>query len=209
MQFEGWLGDLEADILFSISAGLTGAGCIVEIGSWCAKSLSVITAGAIKGGFKNKIYSIDPFLTSKDEPNGKYETFFNNLTLNGIENRITHIKEKSQIAGQNFNDKIEFIFIDGFHKYEAVKKDFELFYPKVLSGGYIAIHDVQSYLGPAKILCDVLANDNLSLKLIKIVQQSAILQRVDFMTKEDKSFNHSVLNNFNDFLKEKGHLLNN
>ena len=109
----------------------------------------------------------------------------------------------------NFQDKVEFIFIDGFHKYEAVKKDFELFYPKIVNNGYIVIHDIYSYIGPTKLLCNVLADETLSLKLIKIVQQSAILQRVDFMTKEDKSFNHSVLNNFNDFLKEKGHLLNN
>ena len=90
-----------------------------------------------------------------------------------------------------------------------MKKDFELFYPKVVNCGYIAFNDIYSYLGAAKLLCDVLADNNLSLKWVKIVQQSAILQRVDFLTQEDKIVNQSVPNSFNNFLKEKGPLLTN
>lgn len=90
-----------------------------------------------------------------------------------------------------------------------MKKDFELFYPKVVNCGYIAFNDIYSYLGPAKLLCNVRADNNLSLKWVKIVQQSAILQRVNFLTQEDKIVNQSVPNSFNNFLKEKGHLLTN
>lgn len=39
---------------------------------------------------------------------------------------------------------IDFLFIDGDHHYEAVKKDFELYSPLVRSGGIIGFHDINS-----------------------------------------------------------------
>lgn len=37
---------------------------------------------------------------------------------------------------------IDFIFIDGDHRYDAIKKDYELYEPFVRSGGIIAFHDI-------------------------------------------------------------------
>lgn len=49
--------------------------------------------------------------------------------------------------------KLDFLFIDGDHSYEGVKKDFELYSPLVRSGGVIAFHDVASHA--ASDACDV------------------------------------------------------
>jgi cephalosporin hydroxylase len=38
--------------------------------------------------------------------------------------------------------KIDFLFIDGDHTYEGVKKDFELYSPLVGAGGIVAFHDI-------------------------------------------------------------------
>lgn len=38
--------------------------------------------------------------------------------------------------------QIDFLFIDGDHRYEGAKKDLEMYGPLVASGGVIAIHDV-------------------------------------------------------------------
>jgi predicted O-methyltransferase YrrM len=40
------------------------------------------------------------------------------------------------------DDKIDFLFIDGDHSYEGVKKDFEMYSPLVRKGGIIAFHDI-------------------------------------------------------------------
>lgn len=37
---------------------------------------------------------------------------------------------------------LDFLFIDGNHNYEAVKRDFELYSPIVRKGGVIALHDI-------------------------------------------------------------------
>jgi predicted O-methyltransferase YrrM len=39
-------------------------------------------------------------------------------------------------------DLLDFLFIDGDHRYENVKKDFEMYSPLVKKGGRIALHDI-------------------------------------------------------------------
>ena len=38
--------------------------------------------------------------------------------------------------------KVDFLFIDGDHTYEGVKRDFEMYSPLVREGGIIAFHDI-------------------------------------------------------------------
>lgn len=40
------------------------------------------------------------------------------------------------------NKKVDFLFIDGDHSYDGVKKDFEMYSPFVKEGGIIAFHDI-------------------------------------------------------------------
>jgi len=47
------------------------------------------------------------------------------------------------------NDSLHFIFIDGDHNYEAVKRDYELYYPKVKKGGMMFFHDSRMNRGGA------------------------------------------------------------
>ena len=40
------------------------------------------------------------------------------------------------------DNKVDFLFIDGDHSHEGVKKDFEMYSPLVRKGGIIAFHDI-------------------------------------------------------------------
>ncbi len=40
--------------------------------------------------------------------------------------------------------KYDYIYLDGDHSYEGVKNDFEMFWPKLNKGGFMAIHDIGS-----------------------------------------------------------------
>lgn len=188
---EGWLSENEANLIYETAASLKNNGCVVEIGSWCAKSIMYMVAGASKTNFNKNFFCVDPFLTSKDEPNGKYETFITNLKNNGIYDKVTHIKEKSQIAGLTFNETIEFLFIDGFHKYEAVKTDFQLFYPKIVEGGYVAIHDVCYYQGPTDLITEISKLD--TFKIIAFCDSIILAQKVNKLTKAEEEQNQNFI----------------
>lgn len=58
-------------------------------------------------------------------------------------------RAKSALGGE----LIDYLFIDGDHTYEGVKRDFELYSPLVRRGGIIAFHDVAEH--PSYIGCEV------------------------------------------------------
>lgn len=58
------------------------------------------------------------------------------------------IETRERIKNMLNNRPIDFLFIDGDHTYEGVKKDFELYNPLVRKGGIIAFHDVAPHNKP-------------------------------------------------------------
>ena len=48
----------------------------------------------------------------------------------------------NQVKAYFGEQPVDFIFIDGDHTYEGVRKDFEMYKPLIRNGGYIAFHDI-------------------------------------------------------------------
>lgn len=75
---------------------------------------------------------------------------------------VTYISGKSEdvfpevrkALGSNFT-KVDFLFIDGSHAYEDVKKDFEMYAPLVKKGGIIALHDIVDSPMHRELGCEV------------------------------------------------------
>jgi predicted O-methyltransferase YrrM len=59
--------------------------------------------------------------------------------IQDISQKESVVKEVHKLLNGSFFD---FIFIDGNHMYDAVKRDFELYTPLVRKGGIIALHDI-------------------------------------------------------------------
>lgn len=53
--------------------------------------------------------------------------------------QLETVKEIEKILN---GKKIDFLFIDGDHTYEGVKRDFELYFGLVKTGGFIGLHDI-------------------------------------------------------------------
>jgi predicted O-methyltransferase YrrM len=96
---------------------------------------------------KNKnciLYCIDPYINYGDyndaASNHVGDQMFNSVKNNLEEkfgNRVIFIRKFSDEAVDLIPDKIDFLYIDGNHKYKHVFKELELYYPKVKKGGYI------------------------------------------------------------------------
>jgi len=103
--------------------------------------------------FKNlNLYSIDPYVkySDEDKTSDSVEGENGNILYKIVSNTLKeNFKERSFFIRANSNCLIDFqdeffdfIFIDGDHSYEGVKRDFDL-YKKLLSPrGYIAFHDI-------------------------------------------------------------------
>jgi cephalosporin hydroxylase len=121
---------------------------VVEIGTNTGGTLFVFT----------KLADTQATVVSIDLPGGKggggypeYKTnFFKSFACAGQQMHFiksnSHLPETvAQLKTILNNREIDFLFIDGDHSYEGVKRDFELYSPFVSPHGIIAFHDTKIY----------------------------------------------------------------
>ncbi len=144
---EGWLTLKEAVFLYT-TAKNTG-GIIIEIGSYQGKSTVCIAKGLLEGK-GGRVYAIDPHLGSAEHKvEGKdiwtFDKFKKNIISKNVEKAVEPVVKSSGDAVKGWDKPVDFLFIDGAHDYENVKKDFELWSPFLKKGGIIAFHDANAY----------------------------------------------------------------
>lgn len=94
---------------------------------------------ALEDNGEGKLYSIDlPFQFAKENETGSL-----------VPIRLRHrwkliLGDSKTELSSLLNDlkRIDFLFIDGDHTYEGVKRDFLMYSPLVRKGGIIAFHDI-------------------------------------------------------------------
>ena len=150
---DGWLSDAQGRALFDAAAATTGRGVILEIGSWKGRSATWLASGARLAG--QRVYAIDPHRGSREDPAADTLTaFLDNLARNGLADIVEPMVMTSEEAAARIAGPIELLFIDGDHSYEAVRRDAELWLPRLMDGGTVMFHDVATaaYTGPRRIV---------------------------------------------------------
>ena len=135
--------------LYNLANSLKSKSVGIEIGSYIGASTLMIAKGLNN---ESILYCIDTW-ENDAMSEGKWDTLavFKKNTET-IAQKIILVKLKSLEASINFSDKIDFIFIDGDHSYEGVKADVNAWFPKLKSGGIIAMHDIGWADGVLKVV---------------------------------------------------------
>ncbi len=127
----------------------------------------VLEIGTANGGALfcfSRLSSDDATILSVDLPEGRfgggYEEwrmpFFEAFKKGGQKQFLfradSHEDSTLALVKDTLKDqKLDFLFIDGDHTYEGVKKDFEMYSPLVKNGGVVAFHDIvngpEDYVG--------------------------------------------------------------
>jgi predicted O-methyltransferase YrrM len=92
------------------------------------------------------LYGVDPY--EEYAQMGGREAAYLEILENTKEygDRFKLYRKTSDDASELFeNETIDFIFIDGLHTYEQVKKDIENYYPKLKIGGLCSGHDYNGW----------------------------------------------------------------
>ena len=151
---------LEALVLSEFAKLVPDGGRIIEIGSGSGGSMAVMALSAPSA----KLWTIDPF-TPYDETNittvrgaieGNEAEFWQTAKHYGYENMVLHIPTNSDVAVAQFdNGCADLVLVDGNHTYEIVKKDIELYWPKVVKQGYLLVHDTATrFPGVMRAVCE-------------------------------------------------------
>ena len=114
---------------------------IVCIGSWRGFVPMLFAAGQ-KDNQKGRTYLIDPSYVDdfwKDEK--KVSEYFQSHGVDNIQHFCTTTQEFSKSAYFQMLHDIDFLFVDGDHRYRQVLFDFETFRPNLSKSALIFFHD--------------------------------------------------------------------
>lgn len=152
---EGYLVAGQEKYLFDKVRSLPHNAIILEIGGCYGRSTVAMAFACV--GTERRIFTIDTFY-GNDGVMGRTECFLdiwhNSLSRFDLEGYAVPLPGLSAEVLSAWADKPrpDFVFIDGSHEYADVIKDFELVYPLVKEGGYIALHDVEpGWPGPWRV----------------------------------------------------------
>jgi hypothetical protein len=122
-----------------------------------------------------KLYLIDPYKYYKGHDDPKYKTkgydeiannIYNNTrkSLKKYNKKIRFFRDLSEnVANKIPNNSLDFVYIDGNHSYEYVKRDIELYWPKVKKGGIIGGDDLGLHQpGVLKAVSEFILDNNLN-----------------------------------------------
>jgi len=120
-----------------VELGTRGGGTLF-IWSQCSESLRLLVSVDLPGGIHGGGYTTQRAKLYRAFAANRPDCRLELLRLDSQkESTFTHLKDL--LDGK----PIDFLFIDADHRYEGVKRDFELYSPLVRSGGLIAFHDIR------------------------------------------------------------------
>jgi predicted O-methyltransferase YrrM len=163
LEVKGFLAEDEGLRLFELASQTCSLGPCLEIGSFCGKSTVYLgVACKMKG---RTLFSIDHHRGSEEQQpgqpyfdpdlfdgkSGKIDSFPNYRAViekAGLSEVVAPVVTQSHVAAKDWATPLGLVFIDGGHSYKAVMKDYECWYPHLISGGFLVFHDI--FLNPAE-----------------------------------------------------------
>ncbi len=123
----------------------------VEIGAWKGKSTAFMAVEIINSGKDIEFHTVDTFKGSDEKVHhadticqeGRLEEVFRR-SIRDVNKYVTvHVGDSSSLAAEFKDKSVDFVFVDGAHTYEGVKKDLEAWWPKLKSGCRMGGDDIR------------------------------------------------------------------
>jgi len=160
---EGQIALSECQLLYRLATQARG-GAIVEIGSFRGLATICLARGAQSSSERPMVCAIEPHklfvgvLGHRFVPEDK-QYFLENIRRFEVESDITLIPLASLDALKDWSEPISLLWIDGDHRYAAVKADFLGWEPFLISGGIVVLHDTTDPdLGSARVVNELISN---------------------------------------------------
>jgi glycosyltransferase involved in cell wall biosynthesis len=159
---QGGITAAEGALLRALAAEAAG-GCIVEVGSYRGKS-AVALAFGVRDAQREpaaRIYCVEPHAPFEGVYGGRFgpddrDAFYRTMRDTGAFREVALVNLSSEAITPAWNEPVALAFIDGDHRYEGVRRDFESWDPHVLLGGVIAFDDATDAAGgPARLIAEI------------------------------------------------------
>ena len=162
---EGWLSAVEARLLYGLAAGVGPGQSIVEIGNYRGRSTVALALGS-RAGAGGQVYSFDPHTPFVGPRGGKFghadqAALYTNLSAAGVGDTVSVVTLDARLVGPVWPARdVGLLFIDGDHRYEAVRADFTAWAPHLVAGATVLFDDVD-FVDVARCVAEIVAEGRL------------------------------------------------
>lgn len=143
------------------------SGNILDVGSGGGASLGAL---ALASSPSAKVFSVDPNM-----PQGLLDRIMK-WDLSG---KVFLVPGKSEEVLDSWDLPLDIIFIDGVHKYGAVKADAEGYEKYLNIGGYLAFHDYNNYRNSVGKAIDVFMEEHPNYHKVLLEEELYIAQKYE------------------------------
>ena len=157
----GWFGRVNAAAQFIVLAELRPRR-IVEIGSYLGKSTVFYAKSLQILGIDGRVTSIDPHTGDRQHLEAlglaqlpSLDLFRCHLEAAGVTDYVETIVATSHDAGAGWNQPIDFLFVDGWHSYDAVMDDGETWLSHLTDRGIAVFDDATRYAEVQRAIDDL------------------------------------------------------
>lgn len=159
LRAKGFLSVAEGQALFSFAAEASARAPCLEVGSYCGKSTVYLASGCRATG-AHPLFAVDHHQGSPEQQPGQqyhdpelfdprlqrvdtFGPFMATVRAAGLEDWVIPVVSDSARLARSWSGAgLSLVFIDGGHSEEDVRADVDGWAPKVISGGYVCMHDL-------------------------------------------------------------------
>lgn len=180
---KGFLAQDEGEALHALALSVKGLGPCLELGSYCGLSTLYIASACAEVG--TSLYAVDHHRGSEEHQLGEeyhdpdlydasiekmdsFKEFRRNIDAAQLNDTVVPIVCSSALARRDWATPLAMVFIDGGHSEAMALEDCLGWSKHIVSGGYLAVHDIfekpeEGGQGPWKALNAVLASGEFEL----------------------------------------------
>jgi predicted O-methyltransferase YrrM len=149
----GLINPREGMLLYVLARRAALLGDVVEIGAYLGRSTWYLARALEDARSPHRLISIDPHLVE-----GQETSYFDTLQRTGIADRVDARVGYSYEVVATIDAPVGMLWIDGDHEYEAARRDFDEWFPKLAEGGWFAMHDaVAGWPGTQRLARELIA----------------------------------------------------
>jgi predicted O-methyltransferase YrrM len=158
---EGMTSFEEAKFLYELAREVR-SGCIVEVGAYRGRSTVALGRGSLDG-YRVPVFTIEPHQTFTGVLGGRFGpadagAFHRAMLETGCYHVVRLVSLTSEQIVRDWRSPVALVWIDGDHRYEGVRRDFESWRPHLIEGATIVFDDAADpALGPYRLIIELLA----------------------------------------------------
>jgi len=162
----GWLALDEARVLIDCAARVPAGQCIVEIGNYRGRSTTALALGARRGAGA-QVYSFDPHVPFVGPRGGHFgradqAELYATLSRTGVGELVSVVTLDARLVGPVWPRRdVALLFIDGDHRYEAVRADHAVWEPRLVPGATVVFDDCD-FADVARLTAELVADRRLA-----------------------------------------------